>query len=537
MNEPPKSIWHREILPNFFLFRWTRQFFRRLFSWRGVRRILVLLAWAVTIIALFYGEENWRGSRAWNRYRNELEARGEKADFAEFIPKSVPDEQNFAATPLVRSWFGTNRHDWHDLYERADSFINASSAVWQDLGNRHYSDLVAWRMAFEYAATHPGKEPTIPEFSTDKLDRNSRAAAAPVVVAALQTDEALFAELRAASRRPSSRYPIDYKLDDPWGILLPHLAPIKGSCLRLQLRACAELAASRNDDAFEDLKLMLALADSLKGEPTLISSLVRVACVQIAVQSVWEGLAQHAWSEAQLLELQARLQQFDFIVELKQSLAEERAAAILTADLLAQNKYSLNMLVGTSPNDPKPSDFVLMIGRIAPRGWYQMEKLSYCRLQNVLFNGTFDTEKKIISPGRLESNDHELERAFAGREPFDTMAVKHQLLTIVLLPGLKDVPIKIARGQTAVNQAAIACALERYRLANGHFPEKLEPLAPQFIATPPHDVIGGGPYRYRRTDDGRFILYSIGWNEKDDGGKPGRLLFDEKAGDWVWSNL
>jgi len=30
------------------------------------------------------------------------------------------------------------------------------------------------------------------------------------------------------------------------------------------------------------------------------------------------------------------------------------------------------------------------------------------------------------------------------------------------------------------------------------------------------------------------VLYSVGWNEKDDGGTPGKALFDEKQGDWVW---
>ena len=60
----------------------TVRFFRWLFSWRGVRRLLILLAWLVTLIALFHGEENWRGRRAWNQYRRELEAQGEPLDFA-----------------------------------------------------------------------------------------------------------------------------------------------------------------------------------------------------------------------------------------------------------------------------------------------------------------------------------------------------------------------------------------------------------------------------------------------------------------------
>jgi hypothetical protein len=534
MSAPPKSIWQREVFPEIFIFRWPRQFIRWLFSWRGVRRILIVLAWTATAVALIYGEENWRGSHAWNQYRRELEARGEKVDFQEFIPKPVPDEQNFAATPIVQSWFSTNYSDWPDSYMQAAYLVSDSKAREHARGYRHYLDLVAWRMAFEHVSTHPGKEADQPSFSTDKLDRESRRAAAPAVLEALRTNDAMFAELRTASRRPYSRYPLVYNLDNPWGILLPHLSRIKGACDRLQLRASAELTEGQNAAAFDDVKLMWSLVDSLKGEPTLISCLERIVCARIAVQAVWEGLAQHAWSEAQLQELQSLLQQFNFLDEFKQSLAEERAAAMLTADLLVQRKYDFNMLGGSGMNDPRPSDFAVMIGRVAPRGWYQLEKLSYCRLQQLLFNGTFDPEKKIISPDRLESNTNELEQAFAGRKPFDTMAVKHQWLSILLLPGLKEVPAHIARGQIVADQAALACALERYRLANGHFPAQLEELAPKFIAALPHDVIGGEPYRYRRTEDGGFVLYSIGWNEKDDGGTPGKRLFDEKEGDWVW---
>jgi hypothetical protein len=108
-------------------------------------------------------------------------------------------------------------------------------------------------------------------------------------------------------------------------------------------------------------------------------------------------------------------------------------------------------------------------------------------------------------------------------------------MATVLLPALGNVVMKSAAAQTAYNQAAIACALERYHLANGQFPEKLEALEPHFISPLPHDVLTGEPYKYRLMDDGRFVLYSLGWDEKDDGGVPGRNLFDDKQGDWVWT--
>ena len=79
--------------------------------------------------------------------------------------------------------------------------------------------------------------------------------------------------------------------------------------------------------------------------------------------------------------------------------------------------------------------------------------------------------------------------------------------------------------------------MERYRLAHGEYPASLEVLTPQFISKLPHDVIGGQPLKYRRTEDGQFVLYSVGWNAKDDGGevafyKSGNLDITKR--DWVW---
>ena len=118
---------------------------------------------------------------------------------------------------------------------------------------------------------------------------------------------------------------------------------------------------------------------------------------------------------------------------------------------------------------------------------------------------------------------------------FRTVFIDHHVIAAMLSPALGRVPFWAATAQTAADQTVLACALERYRLANGQFPEKLEALVPRFVTQLPNDVITGEPYKYRRTDDSHFVLYSIGWNEKDDGGMPGKALFDETQGDWVWT--
>ena len=45
------------------------------------------------------------------------------------------------------------------------------------------------------------------------------------------------------------------------------------------------------------------------------------------------------------------------------------------------------------------------------------------------------------------------------------------------------------------------------------------------------------PLKYRPGDDGQFLLYSVGWNETDDGGAVSTNrsgIVDANQGDWVW---
>ena len=64
-------------------------------GWRIPRRILITLAILATLIAIFYAEEDWRGKRAWEKCKRELEAKGVVLDWEKFIPPPVPDDQNF----------------------------------------------------------------------------------------------------------------------------------------------------------------------------------------------------------------------------------------------------------------------------------------------------------------------------------------------------------------------------------------------------------------------------------------------------------
>ena len=72
---------------------------------RLLRWLLITGASLVVLIALFYAEENWRGKHAWEKYKREREAKGDSFEWSAIVPPPVPDDQNFAMTPLFAELF------------------------------------------------------------------------------------------------------------------------------------------------------------------------------------------------------------------------------------------------------------------------------------------------------------------------------------------------------------------------------------------------------------------------------------------------
>jgi len=82
-------------------------------------------------------------------------------------------------------------------------------------------------------------------------------------------------------------------------------------------------------------------------------------------------------------------------------------------------------------------------------------------------------------------------------------------------------------------------ALGEYHRRNVQYPERLDQLVPEFLPRLPIDYADRKTLRYRRTGD-TYILYSVGTNGVDDGGKAGRrdpLRFDSENPDNVFSAI
>jgi hypothetical protein len=496
---------------------------RWLFSKRVLKFVSKGLFIGILMVAAYYAQEDLLGYWAWKSYLSQGGITPDQLDLRSYIPKSVPDDENFAATPVVKKWFATK---WENQPWRSDHFGRAPSRLVEEIKDvvkkkplRHL-DLAEW---------HHG---LVKESSSEPrpLSRQQHAAA---ILAVSQDDEEMIQSVRAASVRPKCTYPVNYTLDDPWQILLPHLSNIEQLGFRLNLRACAELAVHDSNKAFNDVLLTLYLADSLTNDAFIISYLIRARCIDAAVQPIWEGLAEHQWSDKQLQEFEIRLLRFKFVSELELPLKMERAVGVLTVDLT--RRRGVSYLARTAFNEP----FNGLIGKAMdgalPAGWFAREKVSYCRLWDTLFADAFDPATGTISPTETSANQAAFNRdVHYGKRGLIGLVLHHQIVGRMFLPALPKCIFRAAIAQTAADQAALACALERYHLANKRYPPDLKSLVPRWIPRIPHGVIEGSDYIYRASDSDHFVLYSVGWDEKDDGGTPGGFQFSHE-GDWVWT--
>lgn len=498
---------------------------KKALRWRILRWGVIGLAGLVTLVGLLWAEENWRSKGAWRSYQLEREAKGEKFELKAVVPPPVADEENFAMTPFLAPLFDfrpnrkPNESAWRDTnaYQKTLDFGNdrgslKSFASW-DRGQK--VDLTAWAVALD------GKK----EVPDSGESASERAASGTMVLAKMKKYGPVFEELRTASRRPYSRFNISYMDDNPHQILLPHLALLKKLTLMYQLRASAELAAGQGDAALEDIRMILYLSDSIKDEPFLLDGLVQIAMLKIGLQPVWEGLADHRWTETQLKKLQERLEKVDLLKGYETLMRGERAFNIAG---LEYERRTGKFVAVTDNGATKEYN----IGW-TPSALFYRNQLALGRMYEKVVLPPVDSSKHRVYLELATNEKANLDKEFKGEIGIYTIFAK------MLFPAIQNAVIKFANLQAYMDEAITACALERYRLAHGQFPETLETLSPQFMDKAVVDPITGDPLKYQRTEDGWFVLYSVGWNGTDDGGKVAWTKgstpsVDPKQGDWVW---
>ena len=114
---------------------------------------------------------------------------------------------------------------------------------------------------------------------------------------------------------------------------------------------------------------------------------------------------------------------------------------------------------------------------------------------------------------------HERREAVEAVEAKLQSTSKVHVLLHEIAPALARITTLETRVIAHLRTAQVALAIQRYRLAAGALPDKLAALAPAYLETVPKDPFDGNNLRYRKLDAGGFVVYSIGEDLSDDGGK------------------
>ena len=91
-------------------------------------------------------------------------------------------------------------------------------------------------------------------------------------------------------------------------------------------------------------------------------------------------------------------------------------------------------------------------------------------------------------------------------------------LTVNLLPAFDAFFGAVARNRTTLAGTECLVAVRRYALAHGSLPADLAAATGEAgLKAVPTDPYSGQPMRYK-VIDGKPVVYSVGWDRKDDGG-------------------
>lgn len=471
--------------------------------WR--RRFFKVIAGTLLFVAAFYVIERHLGERAWKAYQREAAVKGMEIQMADYETLAIPDEENFAAVPIFQSLFD-------------DPFV---------------SELTRQRFRLPRGPFRKGKEPTLDYLTNSRQAfvkagwiRSAGDNAAADVLTALERMEPVLVEARLACSRPKTRWPIKWSDPNAKG---PILDPLSNLGAIFALRANALLSLNRPDEALVEIRYIARVAESLNDQPNLLFGVVRNDLWDTALEAAEFGLISKKWSVSHAEVLSKTFMKANHLAEWKVSHNGDRCSMNLYLDeLMAADSRSFGTQLQQLYSYGAPASPTNTLWSAAPRGWIRRSQATYNRHLDVELN-QIDSERELIS---LEFDGEHVPRLY--REyPWAEYYPVNRLIYVA--SGFRISSEKRAFAlHTRARQFPILCALVNYCDAHGEFPESLDQLVPTYLSAVPHDIMDGNPMRYRRTANGGCLVWSIGENRVDEGGKGPDPKRSRKLGpDWV----
>jgi hypothetical protein len=338
---------------------------------------------------------------------------------------------------------------------------------------------------------------------TEPLPEGMKAAIAQYIA---DNNEAL-ALLHKAAVIEHCRYPVD--LSSGFDVRLEHLSNLRKGMMLLNLEAICHAENGNSQSAFRSVISGFGLARSLNKEPIILSQLVRTACRGLAVSGIERTINRAEFTDGQLAEIDRFLISAEDHSALARAYAGERCKFLNT---LTKSEVLKSMI----SNHDVPITPLLELYKAI--GLADMDAMIY-----------LDFINEYIEITKLPL--HQRQKASDALEARLTSISNIHVLLHILMPSLSRIATIEIREIAGLRAARTGLAVERYRLANGKLPDSLAELVPAYLESVPKDPFDDNELRYKKLENG-FVVYSIGDDLSDDGGKERERSSTKEASNW-----
>jgi hypothetical protein len=355
----------------------------------------------------------------------------------------------------------------------------------------------------------------------------------PHLAAWLKANEKPLALAVEASRRPHYFWPLRGTL---LSALLPGVSKCRELTNALAARALLRVAEGDADGAWQDLLACHRLGRLVGRGGTLIEALVGMAIDGLAARADLAFLAHGKLDAKRLTACLRDLEKLPPLPAVADKLdLIERFSTLETALLI--DRHGARYLEGLTADRPKEPDPVVerALQGIAWDGALRNINLWYDRVVAAVREPDRPAREKKLADIEAElkamkarlTAEGALARMLGDASADARGKVIGEVVLGLMAPAFRKVQSAADRAGQTQDNLQVAFALAAHRAEHGRYPKELDALAPAYLARVPPDLFSGKPLIYR-PGEGGYLLYSVGPNGKDEGGRGPK---DEPPGD------
>jgi hypothetical protein len=293
--------------------------------------------------------------------------------------------------------------------------------------------------------------------------------------------------------------------------LLPETQAARGAARLLAADAAIRAHDGDLDGALDSCRAVLNVSRSIGDEPFLISQLVRVAIDALALNAARRVLGQGEPSEGALARLQSLL-------------SDELAQPLFLWAMKGERAASSEMLrrIGSGGVAGSP---LSKAARFLPAGTFDHQRALALEWMN----------EAVAIARRPASEQPQLWAAWQAsidRVSHSQFGRLTSMPALEVIPATSTASLAFARAQCDLGATVILVAAERHRLKTGKWPASISAIDRTILPSAPLDTFSGQPLGLEH-HEGKFVVYSIGPNLRDEHGKFDQRLWMQGGPDDV----